>query len=264
MAKRLGIIPSLFARPLFHLFAKGNDALPEFLITEDIPAHLAIKLREKSLDAAFLSPVDYARDYAMYALIPGTCVAAENGAMSAILIFKENLRKISTLAVSPTSSSEIVLADIVCAERFDGMPVIVPYQGSPADGLRKADAVLCTGDTALAESGRTSKLDLAEEWSDMTGLPFVHGVWVTRRNGLTRGEAESIESVSRRSIDAFMPDEAERAYLRNFRYILDERSRSGLTEFFRMAYYYGILGDLPDIRFVSFEDDGSAFPGAAV
>ena len=263
MAKRLGINPSLFAEPLFHLFTQGDDALGDFLVSEDIPAQLAIRLREKSLDAAFLSPIDYARDYAMYAVLPGFCLAAEHRSQSAIIIFKENLRKISTLAVSPSSSSEIVLATIVCAERFDGMPTLIPFIGSVDDGLGKADAVLCIGDQALAESGRPAQLDLVEEWSDMTDLPFVHGIWITRPHGLTGHEVETLTSVSRRCIGTFRPDDTHREYLQNFRYELDERPQSGLNEFFRMAYYYGILGDLPDLRYVSFEDGRSAFPGGS-
>jgi predicted solute-binding protein len=255
MAKRLGIIPSLFARPVFHHLTTRNHPLPDFVVTEDVPANLAIRLREKSLDAAFLSPIDYGRDYAMYSILPGICVAAGIRSMSAVVVFKQGLRKISTLAVSPSSSSEIVLANIIFAEQFDGTPTIVPFIGSVDDGLRKADAVLCTADDAFGTADRTAKLDLIEEWYTLTDFPFVHGFWVTRRDGLTPVEVETIVSMGKKGVENYHEDQKHKEYLGHFRYDFDDDVKSGLNEFLRMAYYYGILKDIPDVRYFSSEDD---------
>ena len=54
----------------------------------------------------------------------------------------------------------------------------------------------------------------------------------------------------------FMPDfyqrhqdEEIRHYLSTFSYNLDEVKVSAMGEYFRMAYYLGILNDIPDIKF---------------
>ncbi len=258
MAKRLGIIPTLFAKPLFEGLQSRGHPNREFQLIEDVPAQLSIKLREKSLDAAFLSPVDYARDYAMYSILPKICVAADSQAMSALILFKQGLRKISTLAVSPASSSEIVLANIVLAELFDGMPTVIPFPGKFIDGLAKADAVLCTGDDAIAAAEYPSRLNLIEEWSEITDLPFVHGFWVTRPEVLTPEEITDIISVGEEAVKALPGESQDQEYFRQFHYLLDEKARSGLSEFFRMAYYHGILMDIPDLRFI--DEEGSVPP----
>src|SRR5258708_23330305 len=92
MAKRFGIVPYLFAEPLFRGLTPGAGKP-----LEDLPAHstrpatsstagssggislelttaaspqLAIQLRQGHLDEAVLSPVDYAKIYSSINIVP--------------------------------------------------------------------------------------------------------------------------------------------------------------------------------------------------
>ncbi len=53
--------------------------------------------------------------------------------------------------------------------------------------LEVADAALLIGDPALDARRVGSKLDLGEEWTRLTGLPFVYAVWAGPV-GRVRGE----------------------------------------------------------------------------
>ena len=64
MRKRIGIVTHRYAQPLFYALKKLPEK--EFSLIEDIPARLAILLRQNNLDGAFLSPFDYAKDYQTY------------------------------------------------------------------------------------------------------------------------------------------------------------------------------------------------------
>ena len=64
MKKRLGIISASYARPLFDDLIRSQTA--GFNFTEDVPAKLAIALRQGSLDGAFLCPVDVAKESSRY------------------------------------------------------------------------------------------------------------------------------------------------------------------------------------------------------
>lgn len=236
MPKRIGIVQHLYAQPLF----KGLSDNPIFTTVRDSSTQLAIKLRQKELDGAFLSPIEYAKDYAMYRIIPKVAAVSEGESNSVILLFRENLRKIGTVAVNPGSSSEIVLASIIMAEKYDLRVQLVPFDGSIDRALTKADAYLASGDAAIDLRDRANKLDLVDEWSDITGLPFVHGIWVSRENALTPDELKIIiETGEQRT--ANNPQE--------FWYDLSDEASTALTEFFRMAYYHGILDDIPDVKF---------------
>jgi predicted solute-binding protein len=242
MAKRIGIVPYRYAGPL--LDRLRSRAHPSFELVESSSGELAIQLRQRLLDGAFLSPIDYAREYQMYRMIPraGIYSAGESGAV--LLAFRENVRAITTLAVDPGFSSEIVLAHIVCVEKFDTRPRIIPTTGSVDEMLHHADAALIAGDAALQLRDRANKLDLVDEWTDISDLPFVHGVWVTREEAFTDSE---IRLLSESSPDAPSTDNED---FLSFQYNLTDDAVAGMTEFFRMAYYHGVLKDFPEVRFL--------------
>ncbi len=246
MAKRLGIVPFRYAAPLFRELRRDTGG--RFELAEDVPARLAVRLREKTLDAAFLSPIDYGRDYAMYSVLPGLCAASTAASSRTIVVFRQGIRSVKTLAVQPISSTEIVLATIIFAEQFGITPTIIPYAGTLMEGLGKADAVLCIGDEAPDVPRSESTLNLIEEWDELTALPFVHGFWVARPNALTREEIDAIQGLA-----AGTADEAD-AQDASIRFSFGEHEREAVREFFRMAYYHGILSDLPDLNIYR-EDD---------
>jgi predicted solute-binding protein len=256
MNKRLGIIRHQYAQPLFHLL-KSEDK-HSFDFVEDVPAKLAYALRQKHLDGAFLSPIDYAKDYAMYRIIPQLCAASFGESNTVSLLFNQNLREIKSIAVDATSSSEIVLAQLILREKYDRTAQIIPFSGSAEEAMKKSDAVLLIGDTS-ATLRQENALDLVEEWSDLTELPFIHGLWVAREDSLNKEEMQIMIDAGREGISNLEPtlDEDVRGYLLNFKYELDDESIASLTEFFRMAYYHGILKDIPDVKFHTVENQQS-------
>ncbi len=237
MPKRIGIISQTWANPL----AAGVKSAGSFEILSKSPSELAILLRHSELDAALLSPIDYAKDYAMYRILPGAAAVSQGESRFALLVFNENSRNISTLLIDPHSSSEIVLAAIVLAEKYDSRPQLKPFSGSLNDALATASAALVVGDAARNLSGHTNVIDLVDEWGDMTELPFVHAVWAAREGALSSAEVRAITAP---------PDPAGNGASEGFYYSLDEEASRGLTEFYRMAYYHGILKDIPDTKFV--------------
>jgi len=242
VAKRLGIIAHRYARPLFEGLRTCNE--PLFDIVEDAAAQLSIKLRQQLLNGAFLSPIDYAKDYSHFKIIPDIAAVSEGESGIILMLFHEHAREIRTLAADPAMSTEIVLASIILSEKFDTKISIVPSTLSVEDSLQKADAVLAVGDAAHAIRDHTNKLDLVDEWKDITDLPFVHGMWVVREGGLTEKEIDQVCTASLQS-GKNLSDVSER-----ISYKFDERAVAALNEFYRMAYYHGILKDIPDVKFI--------------
>lgn len=230
----------------------------------DVTTRNAIRLRDRELDAAFISPIDYARESSEYRIIPGIAVSSRQGNDTVVLHFREGLRSIKTLAVDPSSTSEIILAKILLAERFDSEPSLVPVNGTLETMLSKADAALLVGDAALdAASSHHSKLDLIEEWNDMLEVPYVHGFWCGREDALSLQEIERIqrarddgvralERLSSDSVSRFSSQVTKKivsVYLHEFVYEFNDEVREGLSEFLRYAYYHRVLPDVADINF---------------
>jgi chorismate dehydratase len=268
---RLGLTQEIYCQPIFH----GLSEQPAFACTVDVVAKNAIRMREHELDGAFLSPVDYARESSNYCIIPEVGIASREATDTISLHFKEGLHTIKSMAVQPTSTSEIVLATILLSERFDVHPQIVPSMGSLDQMLQTADAALLVGDHALdLPGGHGNSLDLVEEWFDMTGLPYVHGFWCVRevdfsRDGVARIQqarqkgTESLQEV----VETAMTRHAQRvtaeslqAHLDAFSYVLSDEDQEGLGEFLRFAYYHGILPDVADINFYPLDQQATPPP----
>ena len=164
------------------------------------------------------------------------------------LCFNEHLRTIRSLAVDVSSSSEIILAHLLMAEMFDLKPKIIPTLDPPEEALMKADAVLLVGDRTTAVGNRTTKIDLVEEWYGITGLPYVHGFWAVDEELFPKERAAALIERGERGAKNLVPSEREeeRAIIQ---YNFDDNAIEGLNEFFRMAFYHGVLKDIPELKF---------------
>jgi chorismate dehydratase len=258
--KRLGILDTLYCQPL----VVGLTAADGFTPLPDAPARNAIQLRAGDLDAAFLTPIDYARESSDYQIVPGVGVASRIASGSVCIFFREELHTISSVAVDPSSLSEIILSRISLAEEFDLNPSFVPLQGSLSDLLQRADAAVLSGDECLrVADSHPNRLDLVEAWNDLSGLPYVHGFWCCREEVLTQRHIETLQTVARRNLislndfaralhaRSFLPSAPltfYRSYLESFSYALTEEDLAGLGEFIRYAYYHGVLPDVADIK----------------
>jgi len=138
----------------------------------------------------------------------------------------------------------------------------IPMMPSLEAMLAKADAALIVNFSPSPEpASREFSIDLVEEWSDMTGLPYVHGFWVAREEDLDSGRVEALVEAKRRGIeameetilsvalDAHASEEAVREYFGSFNYDFGQDQTDSLAEFFSYAYYHGVLGDVPELNF---------------
>jgi chorismate dehydratase len=264
--RSLGIPPHLFCEPL----VRGAKALRGFDVRQDAQASLAIALRQRSIDVALIGPLDYAREGSLYRIIPGVAVSSRGSNSSVMLYFREGIHSIASLAVDPRSASEIILARIILSEEFDVVPTIVPVDGPIDEMLRRADAAVVAGDAALRPAPtHKNSLDLGEAWEELTGLPMVHGLFCCREHGITEAEATRIgalgkqsdatlsrigrEAVAKHSLSGYDAD-ALTTYLQSFSYSLEEDIQEVMSEYMKLAYYHGILSDVPELHFFSAEE----------
>jgi len=247
VAKRLGIVSDRYAKPLF-------DPLKEekkFILQEGFPAELAIRLRHKELDGAFLSPIDFAKNYSSYRILPEIAAVSERDSGAVLLIFREDGRSIKKIGVNPAFESEIVLASVIFTEKYEIHPGIVPSRNGIACIDLNADAYLACGKEAQESGGYTNKIDLVDEWYDVTELPYVHGFWAIREGSLERGDIDMIIKAGKEGAGKGGGADSRGAGsgAGRFRYSLGEHEIYALNEFYRMAYYHGIIRDIPDLRF---------------
>jgi predicted solute-binding protein len=238
--KTIGIPPDQFYQP----FHDGVRQESRFSVVVKPPPVLAELLDTRTLDVAFVSMLDFARGASEYRVVPGAAVASNEGNNAIVIHFRKGAQNVSTLAVPAVSTSDIVLAKILLAEKFDLEPRIIPVAGTLEEMLRRADAALLSGDDALrADASRSNALDLVEEWVAATDLPYVHGLCVGREAMLSRDDWEKIAAAPA----ALKPGDA--LPFGSLTYDTTDQVRNGIREFLQYAYYHGILPDVPDLRF---------------
>jgi chorismate dehydratase len=263
----LGAPEASYLRPLLYGLS-GSPTGKKLLV--DIPSQLAIKFQQRtdSLRCAFLSPIDFARHGGDYLIVPGVAVSSSTRSDTVQLFINQGVRNVETIAVDIRVTSEIILAKIILAEKFpnepsvDKPPRFIPMLPHREEMLRKADAALVVNFHPHAQDqNEPFALDLVEEWSDLTGLPYVHGIWVgydeddpgniveelsrSRDRGVSDLRGVSRALATERAITEEMAAE----YLSNFSYSLGEEEQQGFTEFVRFAYFHGVLPDVPDLNF---------------
>jgi chorismate dehydratase len=255
--KKLGIVANLLAVPIYYKLKESADTFE--LVANSNPENVKL-LREDKLDAAFLSPIEYARHFNIFSVIPNIAVSSEGFSKTISLFFKEGLKEIKSIATDLKNPSEMVLAKIVMLEKYDINPQFIQQTGNLNDMLEKADSALIIGEPNLSSLKEfQNKLDLVDEWYDITELPFVHGFWISREGKLTPGEIELIQKSASYGASHlteiaalfrdYQTDELVE-YLSAFHYELNSRTESGLSEYLRMAYYHHIIDDLPEIKFL--------------
>ena len=234
----LGVPTFLYAQPLWKPFQQHDG----YSIRQDSSAQLALQLRNRTLDAALLSPIDYAKDYAEYRIVPRVGVSSKGETGTVLLLFPKGLKSIRTIAVDPSSTSEIVLCRIVLTEQYDISPTFVPVPGKLVAPHEGTDATLLVCERPFDVPGY---LDLVGEWTDMTELPYVHSFWASREDDLSPRDIRlMIEGGGEANAVMTALDGEE-----SFRYSFGGEETEGLWEFLRMAYYHGILQDIADVKF---------------
>jgi chorismate dehydratase len=246
--RTLGLFHHLFCTPYADAAASVH-----LNVVRETPALIARDLDARLLVAGFISPIDFARNASEYRLVPNTGVVSREGNGSLVIRFRPDAETVKTLAVPPISASDIILARLLLSERFGLTPVLVPVAGSLEAMLAKADAALMAPLSADPEYDEVEGLDLVEEWIDATGLPYVHGLIVTREGNL---HPEEITALSAAGIPA-PPETPElpepEAMVAPYLYGLPDDALEGLREFLQYAYFHAILPDVPDIKFLGEE-----------
>ena len=221
-------------------------------------------LHDKSVDLALIPTIEYVRR-SDYLVVPDIAVASEGPVASVAVFTKRPTTAIRSIAIDSSSRTSVALLKILCARWFDIEPNFVIMRPDLEAMLKRCDAALLIGDTALFTEHETTdleKIDLGEEWTHMTNLPFVWAFWVGRPGIVEKSHLEALlkareEGVS--ALDAIAEkhgsDDEEYAgraqsYLRdNVHFDLTERAITGLKEFYKSAYELGIVQQAATLRF---------------
>lgn len=260
--KVIGITDALALAPL--TYGLKRQPLPDNIrLNAGTLKENAKKLREGEIEIALISPLDYALSKETWHIVPGIGLASTGKAKHVQLFFKKDLKEIQTIAVDQNASGEDVLLKIVMREKYEQSPEYIYMPANMDTMLGQADAALIVGDAALSYyNDYPTRIDLNEEWLDLTGLPFVYALWMGRDMTVSKEDVKLIQTSYHLGINNLQhiareyASEKEENWSFYFDYInhelnfsFAEHEEDGLLEFLNYAFFYGHTEYIPDLHF---------------
>lgn len=218
------------------------------------PSELARALSENEADVGLL-PVAAAATIGELRLLRNMAIGARGKVRSVAIVADRPLHELDSIALDLSSRTSVVLARLLLARRkltprlFGADPV------AAVAAVKERTGALVIGDAALDVETRFShRLDLAEDWFEWTGLPFVFAAWfarpdtvtpdqedifrVAKQKGLSRVDAIAAEHGARSGLS----EASLRSYLtESIRYDLGDEELRGLERFWTEAAHAGLL-----------------------
>lgn len=280
MTYRIATVSFLNAWPLVD--ALDELAPGEARLISAVPSALSELLHADEADAALIPVVEYFRGSGA-CLVPGIGIAADGPVDSVKLFSRVAPTAIRTVAVDRGSRTSVALLRIFFAELYGVQPDFKVLEPRVETLLDDHEAALVIGDRCFAAERRfrsegrhdVHRIDLAETWREMTGLPFVFAVWALGRRFCERADAaerDGLADLLARAAAAGLDRldvlaaraagegrlgpggvssvEAIRGYFGDsLRYVLGERELAGLKRFHTLCVRHDICpaGRTPDL-----------------
>ena len=257
---RLGAVSYLNTRPLVYGLERHTD---RFVVRFDVPARCAELLHADEVDLGLIPSIEYSGHD--YRIVRDIAIGSDGPVASVALFTRVATEEIRSIALDSSSRTSHALLRVLCAKWFGIDPELVIMLPDLSQMLRACDAALVIGDAALFadhESLRLEKIDLGEEWSGMTGLPFVYAFWAGRPGQVKHADIAALQEARDRGVNATEeiarqcfagdPSKATRAerYLReDVKYALGEREAEGLRRFYDLAVEVGAVAAATPPRF---------------
>lgn len=223
----------------------------------DYPSQCADNLASGRADVGLISSIEYQR-IPNLRIAPKICIASNHEVRSVLILTKKPLRDVKRIALDRFSRSSVALLRILLHRRYGSRPHFITMSPSATDMLAEADAALIIGDAALQlEPGDYRVIDLAREWHNETGLPFVFAFWAMRPDCpmskivkmLQEAKEYGLRQIEPRmeTIRARWPmpaDEIRDYFSRNIHFDLEEKEQQSLQHFYRYALEASLIPEI--------------------
>jgi chorismate dehydratase len=257
---RLGVVSFINTLPLID----GLENLADLDLRFTVPSLLLDQLLADEVDLALCSSIDYQRSEAPLVIVPVGLLGSDGSTLTVRLYSSRPLDRIDEVHCDTDSHTSVVLMQILLEEQYGIRPRLIDFdarervaENRPLDWPQ---AMLLIGDKVVTDSPPAIRyphqLDLGAAWAQLTGLPFVFGLWLARRERdpaviataaaiLDRQRRHNLERldlmVHRRALARGWPADLAAAYLKQeLAFEWTPQRRAGLELFFDKACEHGL------------------------
>ncbi len=222
----------------------NGPVAPLIILDFDHPAGNALKITRGYADVGLvpLAAIPTLKDVT---IIGDYCIGARSRVRTVMLMSNSPMESISTIYLDHRSVTSVNLVKIL--SRYSWKRKFI-WVNPPADfdygSISPREGIVIIGDQCFEMENRFNyRYDLAEEWNNMTGLPFVFACWVSAGdcdenfrilfNQSLRMGVENIEKAAMEMNKLSYPgiDELTEYLKFNIDYPLDEQKRKAISLF---------------------------------
>ncbi len=211
----------------------------------DPPAECAEKLLNDKADLG-LVPVGALPNIPGYQIVSEYCISTRCNVRTVLLVSHVPLDQLEQIYLDPHSRTSVKLAQILALKYWHINPVWVHgYNDFEQDVIEgKSGAVVIGDKTFDVESKYPYQYDLAAEWHNYTGLPFVFAVWAANKKipeafidhfnqALKTGISHISEALKENNPnhDVASNGELEKYLTKNISFSLDEEKKKSMAIF---------------------------------
>lgn len=213
-----------------------------FEISWDIPADCAVKLRDDEVDIGLI-PVAFLPKVKGSHRIVDYGIAADGPVYSVALYSQVPLEQIETIVLDYQSRTSVRLCRILCEKYWGITPDFTAAEpGFELKGSNRTAVVVIGNRTFGLERHYAYKWDLAEEWKNWKGLPFVFAVWAANKpipkdivaalnEVFEWGLNHIAESIEWKAQSTALPDSILEYLTENIHFRIDEEKQSGMQAY---------------------------------
>lgn len=236
---RVGAVSYLNTKPMLYGLLSGPLSAQIELIL-DFPAGLANLLQNGELDVGLL-PVGALHELGDYSIITNSCIGTTGEVASVAVFSNVPMNEITTVILDYQSRTSVLLCQILFRKLWKKQ--VRFKKASNENYLQEIGgntAGLIIGDRALLHRSKSKYIyDLGKGWKQLTGLPFVFAVWVTKKkidDHFLQLFNEAVEQgIKQLSSDVLQIDFPEydlyTYFTKNISFPLDDAKMEGLQRF---------------------------------
>jgi len=268
---KIGRISYINVDPVYYQF--DHEPRPDGIqVISRPPAVLNKMLSNSELDISSVSTSAFARHSDQWMLLPDLSIACFGKVLSVLLVSNQPFEALQDQNVLLTDESATAVDLLKLIFSIKGISPVFKRGKvkSPDDINEPARAGLVIGDAALKhkwESHFEHVWDLCEIWNQMTGLPFVFGVWAVRKpyvykhpervslvlELLEKSKKEGLRNISdivRQSADKIgIHTDLSAKYFSSMYYNMSTPEIECLKVFFDRLYSEKIINKKPELNF---------------
>ncbi len=177
---KISAVSYINSKPFIYGIQHGGF-LKNYSLSLDIPSVCAEKLKTNQVDIG-LAPVAIIPELKNYFIIPDFCIGA-NGPVKTVMLYSEvPLKEIKNVLLDYQSRTSVMLVRILAKYFWKISPKWTPAKKGYEEKIKGTTAGVIIGDRNFFLPRKFKHVyDLAEEWKNYTGLPFVFACWIANK-----------------------------------------------------------------------------------